>query len=385
MRVGRGIVFLIFAPVLLAACGVGSGGSGVTSSVPVRQDSLINEPGMLPHQLEKNPPGNWQWRGITVSSLDTHPDSVSLLKDRLGINSIKLFMDVRSYAIRNHLTPQEAWDQNLKWVSDMLEECKLQGVTAVVSSHEFPIDPSLGLTQDSPGFWQNQDLQNQVVDLVASLVSNLKDRGDELGAYEILSEPLVRDGDKVGVPQQWPSLLKRIVQEFRKQDPNRWIVATPGPGGLPQGYENYKPLDDPRIIYSAHLYQPHSFTHQGVQGRPLGYTYPGVVNNVYWDKQMLAKTLAPLKRFQETYNVPVWIGEFSTARWSTGGEKYLMDLIDLFNEYGWGWAYFNFGGYHGWHPDFDSGYATDESPDIRTHYVGEGSLRWQTLKTMFKR
>jgi hypothetical protein len=67
-----------------------------------------------------------------------------------------------------------------------------------------------------------------------------------------------------------------------------------------------------------------------------------------WDKEELRKALAPVREFQQKYQVPVYIGEFSVARWAPGGELWLKDVIDIFEEYGWDWTYHAFREYHGW-------------------------------------
>jgi hypothetical protein len=80
----------------------------------------------------------------------------------------------------------------------------------------------------------------------------------------------------------------------------------------------------------------------------------------------------------------VWVGEFSAVRWASGGEQYIRDLVNVFERNNMGWEYFSFGNWHGWNPDYDNIY-TPPGEDPKAHYVGEKSLRWQTLKTIFGR
>lgn len=332
---------------------------------------------------EKDAPMNWPWRGVVLNSGNGLPKDISILIDRLGINSVRLSLNVRSMAKYQGLNPEKAWRKNLQWADSMLDACKKNGVVGIISLHEIPIDPNLGLTQESAGFWNNPEQLAEAVRLAGSLASHFKDRGWELGAYELLSEPVLREGESVINPPQWPQLIQMIIKEIRNHDSQRWIVTTPGLGGLPQIYKDFKPLQFEKIVYGAHMYVPHAFTHQGIQGRKMGFTYPGMIFPTYWDKKALINSLKDLRSFQEKYGVFVWIGEFGAVRWADGGEQYLLDLASIFDQYGWGWCYFAYKEYHGWNPDYDTNFSTDDPKDWKWHNVGKKSTRWTTLKKMF--
>lgn len=54
--------------------------------------------------------------------------------------------------------------------------------------------------------------------------------------------------------------------------------------------------------------------------------------------------------FQCTYNVHIYIGEFSAIRWAPGDNAcaYLRDAIEIFEQYGWDWSYHAFREWNGW-------------------------------------
>lgn len=356
-------------------------GCGQTHTSPAQTNTSTSQKDINP-----DAPPNWPWRGITISfegsriNEGTGPDDIALLKNRLNINSARITLDVRTYSSRFNTSPEVAWETNLAWADRMLDACKAANITAILSISQFPIDPALGYIQDSPEFWNDQAQLDEVLRRVSLLAEHFKDRGEELGAYEVLNEPLLREDGVVKVPLKWPSMMEEIISNIRQSDHARWIVLTPGPGGLPSGYADFTPLQAERIIYGAHDYVPLQFTHQGIRDWELGYRYPGYIGLNYWDKKAHETYLEPLRSFQQKYSAYVWIGEFSAVRWAEGSEDYILDLAFLFDSYGWGWAYFNYGGYHGWNPDYDTGYATDDKSDWTTHYLGEESLRWTTLK-----
>ena len=126
------------------------------------------------------------------------------------------------------------------------------------------------------------------------------------------------------------------------------------------------------------MYTPHTFTHQGVHDFPLGPEYPDPT----WHSLTLRNVLAPVRLFQREHNVPVWIGEFSAIRWAEGAETYLRDVSEIFKEYGWGWEYFSYNGYHGWNPGYSPEFA-DEKSLWESQYVGLLSRRWTTINRMF--
>jgi len=328
-------------------------------------------------------PPYWPWKGVAMTSLSAKPSDVALVKERLNLNSVRITLDVRLYADRMGLSPEAAFDENIQWASSMLDACKSAGVTGIISMSQFPIDPSKGLTQESPEFWGSQAELAEVRRIAGVIAGSFKGRGAELGGYEFLNEPLVRNGSEAIVPPQWPALMKDIVTGIRMHDPQRWIVVTPGAGGMPTGYKGFSPLDDSRIVYGAHMYVPYVFTHQGIGDYRLGYAYPGRIDLKFWNRKALSSYMSDLIGFKNKYGVPVWIGEFSAIRWAPGADKYLLDLAAEFNAQGWGWSYFSFGEYHGWNPDYGTGFSTDAREDWEAHYTGEKSARWSTLRKMF--
>jgi hypothetical protein len=44
--------------------------------------------------------------------------------------------------------------------------------------------------------------------------------------------------------------------------------------------------------------------------------------------------------FVTQYGLPIYVGEFGAFRWAPGTNAYLSDLIGLFEENGWNWAYY---------------------------------------------
>ena len=327
-------------------------------------------------------PAGWPWRGITIDVFGGSNDpSVVPKLAKMGVNSIELVLSVRNVAKYQNKSPTTAWNDSLAWADSMLDACKANGIVGVVTFVQIPTDPSLNLDQASPEVWNTSSLLSEAVTRSGELADHFKNRGTELGAYEILNEPIVHTSTGQYFPTNYPALMQQVITEIRSKDPKRWIVVTAGIGGEASQYQNFKPLNQPRIIYGAHVYNAHPYTHQGIYNNPLNVVWPGMINGTYWDKSQLTKQIQPLITFKNTYNVPVWIGEFSAINWAPGADTYLKDAVSVFNQNGFGWMYFSLNGYHGWNPDYDTAYTTDA--DAKYHYIGDSSARWATLKQIF--
>jgi len=166
--------------------------------------------------------------------------------------------------------------------------------------------------------------------------------------YDLVNEPVE------GIPGEglldWRSLAIETARRIRRIDSRHAIILEPAPWGNPAALDWFEPVDIPGIVYSVHMYLPHPFTHQGVHGYPTGIAYPGKVHGSFYDKAKLRQLLQPVRDYQQDYNVHIYIGEFSAIRWAPGESayQYLKDCIEIFEEYGWDWAYHAFREWHGW-------------------------------------
>jgi hypothetical protein len=116
------------------------------------------------------------------------------------------------------------------------------------------------------------------------------------------------------------------------------------------------------------MYAPHPFSHQQITGPTPTYTYPGIVNGRYFDKDTLKKLLKPLRDYQQKYRVPIYIGEFSAIRWTPNNStfNYLRDCIEIFEEYEWDWSFHAFREWDGWSVEHSTGYYDPVLPTTKT-------------------
>lgn len=222
-------------------------------------------------------------------------------------------------------------------------------------------------------YWADPELGAKLGKIWQDVAKKLLPHRDTVWAYDLYNEPL--DWSQMPyVPRQWRDVAKQIVRAVRVVDQKSWMVYECGPGGMEWGFNGLKPLPDTRIVYSTHFYSPHEFTHQGVhniQGtdlaevmKELNIRYPSEVNGLLWNRRQIQNNLQLVADFQQKYQVPILIGEFSVIRWAPkdDGERYLSDLIDIYESHGWSWIYHSFREFNGWSFEFDDQYWRQGMP-----------------------
>ena len=155
-------------------------------------------------------------------------------------------------------------------------------------------------------------------------------------------------------PQDLNLFYQKAVNALRKVDSKIPIVIESGFFATPWAFKILKPIEynnklDPNILYSFHMYEPYKYTSRFNKGK---YTYPGYCPIgeyekcvVYWDKNKLEEFLLPVIEFQKKYNIPdnqILVGEFGIVRINNGAEKYLKDLISIFNDHHWHWSFYSY-------------------------------------------
>jgi len=251
----------------------------------------------------------------------------------------------RSPADKGDLAAYDAWlESSLRRLDELLPVCQELGILVTVDLHTPP-----GGRNESSECRMFKEVRFQQAFLATWEKIATRYRGQKaVWGYDLVNEPV--EGVLGEGVMDWRTLATVTAQRVRQIDPEHAIIIEPGPWGSPAGLDWFEPIDVPGVVYSVHMYLPHRFTHQGVHGTPLGAVYPGQIDGQMWDKQQLRKALAPARRFQQDYNAHIYIGEFSAIRWAPGDSacQYLRDCIDIFEEYGWDWAYHAFREWDGW-------------------------------------
>ncbi|MHB1157967.1 MAG: glycoside hydrolase family 5 protein [Phycisphaerales bacterium] len=310
--------------------------------------SVTAQPPALPQRM----------RGINISPVTLgEPGFVDMVAGwgvnvlRLGINTPHGQKDVPPPTADNPLAPYET---GLKMLDAALPKLRAANIKLII------VGDAYGRNLDV--MWRKTDQAQAIRDHLANFWEAFAKRyKDEpaIVAYDVFNEPNYPAG------QAWTwydDMLPKAVAAIRKVNPTIWLVVEPGPWGLPGGFADLKPIDDPYVIYSFHHYAPHRYCHQGI----LHYkdvwgklTYPGMNSmfgdtpEKYWDKKAMEDSMQAVIDFQAKYpHARIYVGEFGVLRWAPGRAQWLADSIDIFEKHGWDWTFHSVGSWNGWDPTF---------------------------------
>ncbi len=142
-----------------------------------------------------------------------------------------------------------------------------------------------------------------------------------------------------------------LVAAIRAVDKQTPIIIDCGLWAAPAAIGYLTPVKDDKVLYAVHMYDPYEFT----SDKPInqGAQYPGKVFKTVGDKAVaitldeteLKKILSSIIVWQKQYKIEsnrIFIGEFGIRRKVKGAANYLADLIKIFNQQSWHWAFYAF-------------------------------------------
>jgi hypothetical protein len=204
--------------------------------------------------------------------------------------------------------------------------------------------------------WEDSEAQDAWVEMWRYTTERYRDNLIVVG-YDLMVEPNSNEvwldvwdqdefySDYGGTLYDWNQFYPRIVDGIREVDPETPILV----GGMGYSAVDWLPyvalVDDPNIVYTAHQYAPHVYTHQEP---PAELTYPGTFDTDWdglpdsFDRDWLEDLLWTVDDFSTTHGVPVAVNEFGVVRWVPGAADFMNDEMDLFEEMGanyamWAW------------------------------------------------
>jgi hypothetical protein len=213
--------------------------------------------------------------------------------------------------------------------------------------------------------WKDFRYHEQTCRFWRDLANRLKDHPAVVG-YNIQNEPHpeIFNGKnsfwKNDMPEWYETIketpadlnlfYRKVISSIREVDKEMPIVVSPGLYATPWTFSYLEKIDDPNMVYSFHVYEPYQYTTFRLNDGK--YKYPGKVpvdNNppleFDMNKTTMAGYLKPVSDWAKKNDVPsnrIWAGEFGCSRKVDGVEKYLSDLIEIFNENGWHWAFYSY-------------------------------------------
>lgn len=216
--------------------------------------------------------------------------------------------------------------------------------------------------------WQSNEYQNQAISFWKALAKELKDHPAIVG-YNILNEPHpeclfgIHDYEEIELKKFYKTakgskadlniFYRKMVSAIREVDPDTPIIIDTGLYATPFSISYLKPIEDEKIIYSFHMYEPYTYTTRRINNKR--FLFPGDIPDhdpskfdakiTYWDGKRLEQFFNPVLLWQKQHNIPssqILVGEFGCDRTAEGASQYLSQLISIFNRNNWHWAFYSF-------------------------------------------
>lgn len=251
-----------------------------------------------------------------------------------------------------------------------LESCQKYNLKALVDLH---ILRSHHFVAEVRPLFTDPAAQETFFECWRKLSAELSKYPNNMVAYELMNEPVADD------PEIWNVLVNKCAQVVRELEPNRTIFIGPN---LWQSYETAKdlrlPENDPHIVLSFHYYNPFLLTHyegSWTQNKDYhsGVQYPGkLISDEVFDSlapfmaeypedlQNLIKSnheqeynidvirghFAQVAEAAKKYGVKVYCGEYGCINAAPVADRnrWFSDMTQLFNEFGYGRAIWDYQG-----------------------------------------
>jgi formylglycine-generating enzyme required for sulfatase activity len=199
---------------------------------------------------------------------------------------------------------------------------------------------------DAGRMLDDEALATEFLSLWRNIATRFKGRAGIYG-YDLCNE-LNQTGP---VLYDYWTIQRLAAEAIRAIDPETPIIIESNKKDSPLTFSYLSPLNLTNVIYELHMYEPGSYTHQGVAGEEnfeiINYPREGR------DKTYLQQVLSAARAFETAHGAKIYVGEFSAPCWAGGVETYLGDLIDIFGDYGWDWTYHAFREWKGWSVEHD--------------------------------
>jgi endoglucanase len=202
-----------------------------------------------------------------------------------------------------------------------------------------------------------------------ALAAHLSARDPERLFLEILNEPMVEDA------YRWMGIQARVAARIREGAPRHTIIATGPRWSSVEELLRIEPLADPNVVYTFHLYDPHTFTHQGATwGAPfwpylknvpypsspeaVAALLPAVENeqargalkaygDERWNAERIERMVASAAEWARRRGVPLTCDEFGVYRTYSPPDarlRWIEDVRTSLERHGLGWTMWDYAG-----------------------------------------
>ena len=240
-------------------------------------------------------------------------------------------------------------DEAFALLNNCMEWCRNAGLRVIVDLH---ILRSHHFNEEDKPLWTIPAEQDKFIGLWKDLSGFLHSWPTGMLAYEPMNEPVADD------PEQWNSLLSRLVDSLRQWEPERVLVIGSNRWQSAATFDKLRiPENDTNIILSYHFYEPFFLTHYQATWTYLkdftgDVNYPGQIvlnSNIpeqqrVYDRDTLEFMMQKPIKLADSLNLPLYCGEFGIYMNFFPAAKlaWYRDMISIFEEYGIAYANWNY-------------------------------------------
>jgi aryl-phospho-beta-D-glucosidase BglC (GH1 family) len=295
-----------------------------------------------------------------------------------GVNLVRIMLPViRCPDCRDYSIPAA----DLAYLDRVLDASRAHRFRVVIALAPLPTGPRAE-------FWSDAGLRRSLAARWQEVAGRYRNE-PRIAGLDLVNEPVVPGADDRRAAVIWAELAEDLIRAIRIADTNHAIVVQPAPWGLAKGFRHQRPVSDPNVVYSFHLYDPHEITHQGLPRYAAAIPYPSDEGSPIgrWDRARLARAIDPVIEFGRRTGAPVLVGEFSCIRWAPQGSavRYVRDAIELFEAQGWSWLYHAYRTYDGWDAEMDERAPRSLRPDQRAGHRRSDAPMRVLLEPYFRR
>lgn len=252
-----------------------------------------------------------------------------------GFDHIRLPLDYP--ILEEDIYPYEYKEDGFKYIDNCLSWCKEFGLNLVLDLHNAPGYRFSDLGGNT--LFDNPTQQDRVIKLWEAISKRYVNEKENL-MFDLLNE--IAEPDSTC----WNLLTKRLVAAIRTIDKDRGIIIGSNNYNAVSELKNLDILNDDRIVYSFHFYEPMIFTHQKAHWFRMTkllnkeQKYPGKcsgikefcekypqfqqakeLENVTMDKALLESYIQPAKDFLKKTGKPVYCGEYGVIEFASRQDR----------------------------------------------------------------
>lgn len=231
--------------------------------------------------------------------------------------------------------------------------------------------PGMRWAQNNQGtfddrLWQDKAYWAQAADFWRDLALALKGH-PAVAAYNLINEPApeMRGGlaehAEPGRMRQWyaqaqgsardlPAFYRQVVAAIREVDTVTPVMLDAGWYAAADAFGYWPaPLQDARVLYSLHMYEPYQATSAPNMARKQPIPYPGPApfggKREHWGAERVAEYLQQPLAWVDAMKIPrsrLVVGEFGCMRQLAGCRQYLEDVLTVLDQNKLHWAFYSF-------------------------------------------